>query len=122
MEVRDLHLVRVGDTEEADAGRGEVKGGRRAEAAGPEHEHFGRAEFELPRFPKPRQKGLPGVERTFVIGKVGLPGHTAVETDPVTVSNPTPGGVRIEIGPRPFHLTPWPRSTSASIMAPNASG
>ena len=41
LQVRGVDLVHVDDADRADAGRGEVQRGRRAEAAGAEQEHLG---------------------------------------------------------------------------------
>ncbi len=47
LEVGDVDHVVVDDAERADAGRGEVERGRRAEAAGAEQQHLGVEQLEL---------------------------------------------------------------------------
>jgi hypothetical protein len=58
--------VEVGDAKGADAGGGEIKCGRAAEAAGADNEHAGGGELLLARDTEFIEENMPAVAREFV--------------------------------------------------------
>ena len=122
VQIGDLDLVRVGDADEPDARGSQIKPDRRTQPAGPEDEHLGFAEAELTGFPDPGQTNLPGVQSPLMVAQALVRGHADSRTPAASGVKPPLPRVGLNNPPRCPNLTPWLRSSSASIMAPDGSG
>ena len=122
VQVRDLDLVRVGDADEPDARGGQIKPDGGTESTSTEEQDLGLAEAELTGFPDPGQTNLPGVQSPLMIAQALVRGHADSRTPATNGVKPPLPRVGLNIRPRCPNLTPWLRSSSASIMAPDGSG
>ena len=68
MEIGQLHLVGIDDTESPDPGRGQIHRGGRTKTTCPDEQDTGRAQFVLPGRPEFRQGQLARIARRFVRG------------------------------------------------------
>ena len=122
MQVRDLDLIRVGDTDEPDPGGRQIQPDRRTEPTDAEDEHLGLPQAQLTGLPHPRQTNLPGVQGPLMVAQALVRGHADSRTPVASGVKPPLPRVGLNNGPRCPNLTPWLRSSSASIMAPDGSG
>jgi hypothetical protein len=95
LQVGQVDAVEVHDAERPDPGRGQVRGGRRAEATGPDAQHLRVEQLALPLPADPGQDDVPRVPEDLLLGEHRLGHRTTTsrsDTSPSTIRNARTSG------------------------------